>query len=416
MVDTVIGSFLCSELGGGYLCGRRTPPRPTGVIAPVVPACWPPTRTDGRAWSTPFANSRKSGRRFVDRMAHTIAVLDGDGIGPEIMVEALKVLELVGERSGTEFIVQRAPFGAQAYFDHGAAFPDETKAIIDAADTVLKGPVGLSFEATKQIPVDEQPERGAILPLRRYLNTFANFRPVVLPKAIAHFSPLKPEIVGEGIDIMLIRELVGGLYFGAKEVGRNAAGKRYVSEALTYDEDQIRQISVVAFETAMARKKVLHNIHKSNVLKSSVLWNEVLEEVHVDYPDVEVVNVLVDAAATYLCLKPTMFDVMVMENMFGDILSDQAGGILGSLGLMPSACIGHDKAYYEPSHGSAPDIAGQNVANPYSMIGSVAMMLEHSFGMLEESQPRLGGNARRVRPRIHHPGSGIAWRSADLHE
>ena len=222
--------------------------------------------------------------------------------------------------------------------------------------------------------------------MRRRLNTYANFRPISLPKGMAHFSPLKPEIVGEGIDIMLVRELIGGLYFGGKERGKTPEGLRYVKESLDYDEQQIRQILVVAFEEAMKRKKVLHNIHKSNVLISSVLWNEVLEEVAVDYPEVTVIHMLVDAAATHLCLNPCQFDVMVMENMFGDILSDQAGGILGSLGLMPSACIGPDKAYYEPSHGSAPDIAGKNLANPYSMIGSVALMLDMSFGMTEEAK------------------------------
>jgi 3-isopropylmalate dehydrogenase len=180
--------------------------------------------------------------------------------------------------------------------------------------------------------------------------------------------------------------LVGGLYFGSKETGINEHGKRFVKESLEYDEDQIARIAQVAFETAMKRKKVLHNIHKSNVLKSSVLWNEVIDEIGQDYPEVEIKHILVDAAATYLCLNPGQFDVMVMENMFGDILSDQAGGILGSLGLMPSACIGPDKAYYEPSHGSAPDIAGRSIANPYSMIGSVAMMLEMSFKMEKEAK------------------------------
>jgi len=231
-----------------------------------------------------------------------------------------------------------------------------------------------------------QPERGALLPLRRRYNTFANFRPVFLPKGLAHFSPLKPEIIGDGIDFIIIRELVGGLYFGNKETGINEDGKRFVNESLEYDEDQIKRIARVAFDTAQKRKKILHNIHKSNVLKSSVLWNEVIGEVGENYPDVEVKHILVDAAATYLCLDPGQFDVMVMENMFGDILSDQGGGILGSLGLMPSACIGPKKAYYEPSHGSAPDIAGQSIANPYSMIGSVAMMLEMSFNMEEEAR------------------------------
>ncbi|MCB1694129.1 MAG: 3-isopropylmalate dehydrogenase, partial [Pseudomonadales bacterium] len=198
--------------------------------------------------------------------------------------------------------------------------------------------------------------------------------------------PLKPEIIKDGIDILLIRELVGGLYFGKKERGVNAEGKRYVHEMLEYTEDQISRVLITAFDAARSRKKKLHNIHKSNVLISSVLWNEVLEEVRTDYPDVEVVHMLVDAAATALCLNPGQFDVMVMENMFGDILSDQGGGILGSLGLMPSACLGPDKAYYEPSHGSAPDIAGRNIANPYSMIGSVAMMLEMSFDMKAEAE------------------------------
>lgn len=320
-------------------------------------------------------------------MSHyKIALLDGDGIGPEIMKEAVKVLNLVAERNNITFDLIHAPFGASAYFECGHPFPDQTKQVCDEAHAILKGPIGLSHAESQKIPVDMQPERGALLPLRRRYNTYANFRPVFLPKGLAHFSPLKPEIIGDGIDIMIIRELVGGLYFGQKETGTTAEGVRYVREVLEYDEIQIRNIAKVAFETAMKRKKVLHNIHKSNVLKSSVLWNAVIEEVGKDYPEVKIEHILVDAAATYLCLNPGRFDVMVMENMFGDILSDQGGGILGSLGLMPSACLGDEKAYYEPSHGSAPDIAGKNIANPYSMIGSVAMMLEMSFGMDQEAK------------------------------
>jgi 3-isopropylmalate dehydrogenase len=316
---------------------------------------------------------------------YKIAILAGDGIGPEITWEAIKVLKLVEERNDITFELLPALFGACAYFETGDAFPKATIDICDDADAILKGPIGLSHEASKKIPVDKQPERGALLPMRRRYNTYANYRPVSLPKALAHFSPLKPEIIGEGIDLIMVRELVGGLYFGEKETGINKAGLRYVKETLEYDEKQISQILHHAFKLAGKRKKVLHNIHKSNVLKSSVLWNEVLEEVAKEYPQIEVINLLVDAAATLLCLKPTQFDVMVMENMFGDILSDQGGGILGSLGLMPSACLGDDKAYYEPSHGSAPDIAGKNIANPYSMIGSVAMMLEYSFGLEQEA-------------------------------
>lgn len=317
--------------------------------------------------------------------SYTIALLDGDGIGPEIMSEAVKILRVAESRNSMQLQLEHAPFGAGAWFSHGDSFPEATKALCDRADAIMKGPIGLDHEQTEKIPVDMRPERGALLPLRRRFDTFANFRPVRLAGSLAHFSPLKPEIVGDGIDIMMIRELVGGLYFGAKESGRNAAGKRFVNESLEYDEDQIERIARVAFETATGRKKVLHNIHKSNVLKSSVLWNEVIGEVGQDFPEVEVRHILVDAAATYLCLNPGQFDVMVMENMFGDILSDQAGGILGSLGLMPSACLGPEKAYYEPSHGSAPDIAGQDIANPYSMIGSVAMLLDLSLGLEEEA-------------------------------
>ncbi len=349
---------------------------------------------------------------------HKIALLDGDGIGPEIMAEAVKVLELVAERNDIEFQLESGAFGASAYFSHGHAFPDETKALCDSADAILKGPIGLSHEESKKIPVDMQPERGALLPLRRRYDTFANFRPVYLPKEIAHFSPLKPEIIGDGVDFIIIRELVGGLYFGKKETGVNDAGRRYVNESLEYDEDQIERIARVAFETAQKRKGVLHNIHKSNVLKSSVLWNEVMEEVGAEFPDVEIKHILVDAAATYLCLNPGQFDVMVMENMFGDILSDQGGGILGSLGLMPSACMGPDKAYYEPSHGSAPDIAGQKIANPYSMIGSVAMMLEMSFGMDTEARnvwqamQSVFGQGYST-PDLSKPGSDVRMISTD---
>lgn len=317
--------------------------------------------------------------------AYKIAILEGDGIGPEIMAQAVRVFDVITAHRDVAFELTRAPFGAAAYFDQGKAFPDETKTVCDEADAILKGPVGLSHEESKKIPVEEQPERGAILPLRARYNTFANFRPILLSRDMAHFSPLKADIIKDGIDILLIRELVGGLYFGKKERGTNSEGLRYVKETLEYDEQQIRQVLIVAFDQARQRKKRLHNIHKSNVLMSSVFWNEILDEVHQDYQDVEVVHLLVDAAATALCLNPRQFDVMVMENMFGDILSDQAGGILGSLGLMPSACIGPEKAYYEPSHGSAPDIAGKNIANPYSMIGCVAMMLEMSFAMHQEA-------------------------------
>ena len=321
-----------------------------------------------------------------DVKSYKIALLPGDGIGPELATEARKVLTAIQAQGKAQFDCTEALFGGDAYLQTGKAFPDETKKICDDADAILKGPIGLNKEDSEKIPVDERPERGALLPMRRRYDTFANYRPVFLPKSMAHFSPLRPEIVGEGIDLLMIRELVGGLYFGAKEQGKTDEGLRYVRETLEYDEAQIARILHIGFGEARKRKKVLHNVHKSNVLMSSVLWNEVLEEISPDYPDVQVEHVIVDAAATHLCLNPRQFDVMVMENMFGDILSDLGGGLLGSLGLMPSACVGPDKAYYEPSHGSAPDIAGQGIANPYSMIGSVAMMLETSFGMTTEAR------------------------------
>jgi len=314
-----------------------------------------------------------------------IAVLEGDGIGPEIMAEAVKVLRAL-EGEAVTFELRYAPFGGRAYFDTGSVFPEETKAVCDASDAILKGPIGLSYDESKRIPVEEQPERAGLLPLRKRYHTFANFRPIYLPPELAHFSPLKESVVGGGIDIMMIRELVGGLYFGHKEEGKDAKGRRYVKETLEYDEEEIRQIVTIAFEEARKRRKLLHNVHKSNVLTSSVLWNTVSEEVALDYPDVEVQHIIVDSAATALVLKPREFDVMVMENMFGDILSDLGGGLLGSLGLMPSASIGPKNAIYEPSHGSAPDIAGRGIANPYSMIGSAAMMLDKSFGMEREAR------------------------------
>ena len=316
---------------------------------------------------------------------YNIAVLSGDGIGPEIMQQSIKVLKVIERRSGVTFNLIPAAFGASAWFETGSSFPQESIDICDRADAILKGTIGLGHEESKKIPIDEQPERGALLPMRRRYDTFANFRPVYLPPSLGHFSPLKPRVVGTGIDIMIIRELVGGIYFGNKETGINEQGLRYVRETLEYDERLIKRIVDVAFSTAMKRRKKLHNIHKSNVLKSSILWTDIIEQTAQDFPEVEVVHMLVDAAATHLCLNPGQFDVMLMENMFGDILSDQAGGILGSLGLMPSTCMGPDKSYYEPAHGSAPDIAGRNIANPYSMIGCVAMMLDMSFNMADEA-------------------------------
>jgi len=319
-------------------------------------------------------------------MQTTIAVLEGDGIGPEIVREAVKVLRAVEARYGHRFVLTEAPFGAGAYFREGAAFPERTGAICDAADVILKGPVGLAVEQMAAIPQGERPEVAAILPLRQRYDTFANFRPVRLPAALASFSPLRPEVIGEGLDILMIRELVGGIYFGAKTEGPET-GMAFARDDCTYTAPQVRRVARVAFEEARRRKCPLVNVHKANVLATSRFWNAVVEEVAGEFPEVPHRSLLVDNAAFQLVTHPTQFNgVMLLENMQGDILTDQAGGVVGSLGLMPSACIGPAKSYVEPAHGSAPDIAGQGIANPFSMIGSVALLLERCLGLPEEGQ------------------------------
>jgi len=319
-------------------------------------------------------------------MQKIIAVLEGDGIGPEIMREALKVLKVVEEKHGHQFTLEFAPFGAGAYFSEGSPFPEKTKAVCDRADVILKGPVGLAVERMNEIPQEHRPEVGAILPLRKRYDTYANFRPVRLPKALAGFSPLKPEMIGEGIDILMIRELVGGIYFGKKTEGP-ATGMQYAEDECIYTDAQVRRVAIVAFDEARKRKCKMINIHKANVLATSRFWNAVVEDVAKLYPDVPYQSVLVDNAAYQLVIKPGMFNgVCLLENMMGDILTDQAGGVIGSLGLMPSACIGPVKSYVEPAHGSAPDIAGQNIANPYSMIGSVALMFDKCLNLPVEAK------------------------------
>lgn len=314
-----------------------------------------------------------------------IAVLAGDGIGPEITVQGLKVLEAVAQKYGHSFHCQHAPFGAGAYFSHGASFPEQTRLVCDEADAIIKGPVGLSVAQMELIPLPERPEKAAILPLRERYDTFANFRPIVLPAQLSCFSPLKQEVVGQGIDIMMIRELVGGIYFGEKIEGRETHNE-YAKDICVYNYGDVNRIAHVAFKEAMRRNKRLANVHKANILATSRFWNSVVEEVKQEYPEVDYTSILVDNAAFQLIKNPTQFNgVMLLENMQGDILTDQAGGILGSLGLMPSACMGPDKGYVEPAHGSAPDIAGKNIANPYSMIGSVAFMLEKCFGLQQEA-------------------------------
>ncbi len=319
-------------------------------------------------------------------MRKTIAVLEGDGIGPEIVGESIKVLKAVERKYGHEFELIYAPFGAEAYFTDGSPFPEKTINICDQADAIIKGPVGLAVEKMNQIPQDMRPELGAILPLRKRYDTFANYRPVRLPKALASFSPIKESLIGDGLDILMIRELVGGIYFGEKTEGIQT-GMKYAEDDCKYTDEQVRRVAIVAFDEARKRKDPMINIHKANVLATSRFWREVVEDVGKSYPDVEYRSMLVDNAAFQLVKNPRQFNgVVLLENMQGDILTDQAGGVLGSLGLMPSACIGPQKGYVEAAHGSAPDIANQNKANPYSMIGSVAFLFEKCLGLHQESE------------------------------
>jgi 3-isopropylmalate dehydrogenase len=321
-------------------------------------------------------------------MKKTIAILEGDGIGPEIMKEGIKVLNAVSKKYKHNFELKYAAFGAKAYFDHGHPFPEDTKKICDKADAILKGPIGLALAEMKKIPPEFSPEGAALLPLRARYDTYANFRPVVLPLSFADFSPLKKERLGTGINIMMIRELVGGNYFGKKVEGKDTNMQYSIDEG-KYESSQVKRIAKVAFEEARKRKSKLTNVSKPNVMAEGRFWNAIVDEISKNYPDVALEHYIVDNMAFQLMINPSRFNgVVLMENMQGDILTDQAGGILGSLGLMPSACLNPEtgRGYYEPAHGSAPDIAGKNIANPYSMIGSVAFMLEKSFGLEKESK------------------------------
>jgi 3-isopropylmalate dehydrogenase len=321
-------------------------------------------------------------------MQKKIAVLEGDGIGPEIMKEALKVLDAVAKKYNHNFRITSLPYGADSYFKTKSCFPEKTKKTCLESDAVLKGPVGLDLKGMAELQKNRvHLENETIIPLRKLLDSYIGFRPAILPKAFAEFSPLKPEVIGEGINILIMREMVGGIYFGNKTEWTETDMK-YASDDCTYTKTKIERFAKAVFEEATKKKCKVTNVHKANVLATSRLWNEVFLEVGKNYPNIVVEQMLVDNVAFQLMINPTRFNgIMALENMQGDIISDQAGGILGSLGLMPSACFNPEKGlgYYEPSHGSAPDIAGKNIANPYSMIGCVAFMLDKSFGLEKES-------------------------------
>lgn len=315
-------------------------------------------------------------------MKYKIAVIPGDGIGPEVIAEALKALDAVGKKYGHDFEYTKALAGGCAIDAKGKCLPEETVEICKNSDAVLLGAVGGWKWDT--LPGDERPER-ALLGLRKELGLFANLRPALLFDELAEACPLKPEIVEGGLDIVVVRELTGGIYFGEKgTVDTDMGPAAYDVEQ--YSEGEVRRIAKVAFDMAMKRGKKLTSVDKANVLESSRLWRRVVAEVAQDYPQVEVNNFYIDNASMQLVRNPKQFDVIVTSNIFGDILSDEASMITGSIGMLPSASLAEGNfGMYEPVHGSAPDIAGKDMANPMATILSVDMMLRYTFGLGEEA-------------------------------
>jgi 3-isopropylmalate dehydrogenase len=310
-----------------------------------------------------------------------IAVFPGDGIGPEIMREARKVLDVVAACAGVRFEMEEGLVGGAAYDRYGTPLPDDVMKMALASDAVLLGAVG--GPKWESLDYSLRPERG-LLGLRSGLGLFANLRPVVVFDDLIDASPLKPSVV-HGVDLLIIRELLGDAYFGKPRGVRVENGQRIGINTITYTEAEIRRIAKVAFEIAGTRCRRLLSVDKANVLETTELWRDVVTEVGRDYPDVELQHMYVDNCAMQLIRNPGQFDVIVTTNMFGDILSDEASMLTGSLGMLPSASRGEKTSMYEPSHGSAPDIAGKGIANPLATILSTAMMLRHSFGMPEEA-------------------------------
>jgi 3-isopropylmalate dehydrogenase len=319
-----------------------------------------------------------------ESMSKQILILPGDGIGPEIMAEAVKVLELANDKFQLGFVLSHDLIGGAAIDKHGVPLADETLARARAADAVLLGAVGGPKWDTLDRAI--RPEKG-LLKIRSELKLFGNLRPAILYPQLAEASTLKPEVVS-GLDILIVRELTGGIYFGTPRGIRTLDnGEREGYNTLPYSESEIRRIARVGFDMARLRGKKLCSVDKANVMESSQLWREVVEQVAKDYPDVELSHMYVDNAAMQLVRAPKQFDVIVTDNLFGDILSDEASMLTGSIGMLPSASLdANSKGMYEPCHGSAPDIAGQGIANPLATILSVAMMLRYSFNELAAAE------------------------------
>lgn len=316
-----------------------------------------------------------------------IVTIPGDGIGPEIVREACKVLDKVGKAFGHKFDYTPILMGGCSIDAHGVPLTDEALATAKAADAVLLGAIGGNVGNSRWYDVapNLRPEAG-LLAIRKGLGVFANIRPAYLYKELADACPLKKEISAAGFDMVIMRELTGGLYFGARHT-EEVDGVRVATDTTTYNENEIRRIAIKAFDIAMKRRKKVVSVDKANVLDTSRLWRTVVEEVAKDYPEVELSHMLVDNCAMQLVMNPAQFDVVLTENMFGDILSDEASMVTGSIGMLPSASLGEGKfGLYEPSHGSAPDIAGKDLANPIATILSAAMMLRYSFDMDKEAE------------------------------
>ena len=323
----------------------------------------------------------------MEKPAYRIAVLPGDGIGPEVMSEALRVLEAVARDFEVSFNFDEFLVGGAAIDALGSPLPAVTLKGCEGSDAILFGSVGGPKWET--LAPDQQPERGALLPLRKHFNLFANMRPSVCFPSLVHASPVRGDIIEGGFDVLCVRELTGGIYFGEPKEIRDDETGRIAVDTMIYHESEIERIAHVAFTSARGRRKKLTSIDKANVLRNGILWRETVEAVAVDYPDVQLEHLYVDNAAMQLIRRPRDFDVILAPNLFGDILSDEMAMIAGSLGMLASSSLGRDKGdglyfgMYEPSGGSAPDIAGQGIANPCAQILSAALMLRYSLGHAE---------------------------------
>ena len=345
-------------------------------------------------------------------MSKQILILPGDGIGPEIMAEAVKVLNLANDKFGLGYELSFDDLGGAAYDRYGSPLADETLERARAADAVLLGAVG----GPKWDTIDPalRPERG-LLKIRSELGLFGNLRPAILYPQLAEASTLKPEVVS-GLDILIVRELTGGIYFGKpRERTTLENGERMAFDTLPYSESEVRRIAKVGFDMAMVRNKKLCSVDKANVLASSQLWREVVEEVAKDYPEVELSHMYVDNAAMQLVRNPGQFDVIVTGNLFGDILSDQASMCVGSIGMLASATLnGSGQGLYEPIHGSAPDIAGSGKANPLATILSAAMMLRYSLGLSEQADRVEAAVAQALRNGARSADLGGAMTTVEM--